>query len=93
MTMFPVRFLAMLAFFILLSRPAKADLPIILVLPPEPETEIDKTVREEFQWELAKALDNSRYFAIVTKKKYEIYLQEHNMPRAGAIPPCPGPLR
>jgi len=86
MTVSPGRFLALLAFFILLSGPAQAGLPKILVLPPDPVTNIDRKVQEEFQWVLAKALDNSGYFDIVTKKKYENYLKEHDLTGANAIP-------
>ncbi|MBW7995481.1 MAG: tetratricopeptide repeat protein [Candidatus Glassbacteria bacterium] len=86
MTVFPGRLLVMLVFFILLSRPAQAGWPKILVLPPESETEIDRKVKEEFQWDLTDVLDKCRYFESVTQKEYENYLQEHNMTGVKAIP-------
>jgi len=86
MTVFPGRFLLILAFLILLSKPAQAGWPKILVLPPESETEIDRKIKEKVQWALADVLDKSRYIDIVTQKEYENYLNEHNMTRASAIP-------
>ena len=68
MTVYNGRFRLMLFLFILLSKPAQADWPKILVLPPESETEIDRKIKEKFQWALANVLDKSRYIDIVTQK-------------------------
>ncbi|MFH1069008.1 MAG: tetratricopeptide repeat protein, partial [Candidatus Glassbacteria bacterium] len=56
------------------------------MLPPDTENGTDRKLVEQFQWDLAKALDKSGYFDIVTQKDYENYLKIHNLAKANSIP-------
>ncbi|HUU27367.1 MAG TPA: tetratricopeptide repeat protein [archaeon] len=58
--------------------------PKVLVL--TPKTELDKKVVEAFQWDLAKALDKSGKFDIVSEKDYREYLKVMKMEREPQIP-------
>ncbi|MBN2290347.1 MAG: hypothetical protein JXQ83_13515, partial [Candidatus Glassbacteria bacterium] len=53
--------------------------PKILVLPFE--TAVDRKVAETFQWDLAKALDHSGNFDIVSEKQYNGYLKAVKLDR------------
>jgi len=58
--------------------------PKVLVLPLG--TEVDRKVAESFQWDLAKVLDQSGNFDIVTEKQYKNYLKGLKLDRERTIP-------
>ncbi len=64
--------------------------PKILVLPPV--TQVDRKVSEDFQWNLAKVLDRSGNFDIVTQKQYTNFLKSMKLDREPTIPDSVVPL-
>ena len=64
--------------------------PKILVLPPV--TQVDRKVTEDFQWNLAKVLDRSGNFDIVTQKQYKNFLKSMKLDREPTIPDSVVPL-
>lgn len=58
--------------------------PKVLVLPPD--SDLNRKVVESFQWDLAKALDKSGLFDIVSENEYKDYLKENKMGRIETIP-------
>ncbi len=88
MTSFPGRFLLILVFSLVLlpSGPAQAGWPRILVLPPVAATEMDRKIKDEFQWDLIDRITKFRYFDCVTQRDYESYLLERNMAGISTIP-------
>ncbi|OGG05161.1 MAG: hypothetical protein A3F83_09505 [Candidatus Glassbacteria bacterium RIFCSPLOWO2_12_FULL_58_11] len=64
--------------------------PKVLVL--QPASALDSRIAEGFQWDLAKALDKSGYFDIVSEKDYDNFLKENKLTRGNAIPDSLLPL-
>lgn len=58
--------------------------PKVLVLPPG--SDLNRRMVESFQWDLAKALDKSGLFDIVSENEYKDYLKENKMGRIETIP-------
>lgn len=64
--------------------------PKVLVLPPA--SNLDKRIVEQFQWELAKELDRSGKFDLVTRDNYEAFMRSMRFDRLPQLPDTLIPL-